>query len=103
MFFSPKSEFNQKYILHIIEKEHKNIEEVSKYSEAQLLNRIIDVIKKQKNLVCDYYIKYPNKLTQLINILHFTIFIFCHNKNSSYFSSQLNIIFADLIRILMVK
>jgi hypothetical protein len=102
IFFSPKSEFNQKFLLHIIEKEHKNMDELNKCSEAELLNRIINVINKEKDLVCDYYIKYPSKLTQLISILHFTIFIFCQNKNSSNFSTQLNVIFADLIKILAV-
>jgi hypothetical protein len=102
-FFSPKSEFNQKFLLHIIEREQKNAEKASKYSEVELLNRIIDTISKEKNLASDYYLKYPNKVVQLTSILHFTLFIFCQNKNINNFSNELNEIFAEMVTILMVR
>jgi hypothetical protein len=102
-FFSPRSEFNKKFLTHIIEKEHKNPEKTSKYSEVELLNRIIDTISKEKNLASEYYLRYPNKIVQLTSILHFALFIFCQNKNVTSFSQQLNEIFAEMVTILMKK
>jgi hypothetical protein len=89
--------------MHIIEKENKNTEKLSKYSEVELLNRIIDTISKEKNLASEYYLRYPNKVVQLTSILHFSIFIFCQNKNVTNFSQQLNEIFAEMVTILMKK
>lgn len=97
-FFSPKSEFNQRFMSHLIEKNNNNN---PAKSEVELLDRLVLTISKEKDLIYEYYEKYPYKLSHLISIVHFTVFIFCQNKNGTN-SNELNKIFARLFITLMV-
>ena len=72
-------------------------------SEVEFLDRIIQTISKEKDLSREYYEKYPYKLSQLISIVHFTIYIFFQNKNSLTYSETLNKIFSILFISLMKK
>jgi len=135
IFFSPKSEFNQKFRLHMIDKTpklmykklegptqnqffqfnnkanleffnnniNKNKTNSINSSEVEFLDRIIQTINTEKDLSKEYYEKHPYKLSQLISLVHFTIYIFFQNKNSNNYSETLNKIFSILFICLMKK
>ena len=72
-------------------------------SEVEFLDKIIRTISKEKDFNRDYYEKYPYKISQLISIIHFCMYIFYQNKNSPRYSKELNEIFNNFFVLLMKK
>jgi hypothetical protein len=72
-------------------------------SEVEFLDKIIQTYSKERDLSREFYEKYPYKLSQLISIVHFTIYIFFQNKNSPRYNQDLNDIFAKLFVLTMKK
>lgn len=131
IFFSPKSEYNQIYRIHLLdrtpkllskrfEKNQNNFflfnrqQEIggnlntnkpisSLSSEVEFLDKIIQTFSRERDLSKEYYEKFPYKLSQLMSIVHFTIYIFFQNKNSPKYSEELNNIFSKLFIITMKK
>lgn len=117
-FFSPNAEFTLKFKSHILEKTprfnsakkmmfvDKSIPDFvnnKKVSEVEFLDRLIHTISKERDLISEYYEKYPTKLGQLISIVYFIVYIFCQNKNCQDYSQELNFIFSKLFINLMKK
>lgn len=109
-FFSPKSEFNRRFRQHYLEKTPKvnnRFTSINKYtkekSEVELLDTLVQTISKEREKTFEHYEKNPYKLSQLLSMLHFSLFIFVQNKNCIIYSDELNKIFAKLVINLMKK
>lgn len=110
-FFSPNAGYNQKFRMYLLEKTPKDTntflqdvhgQRIDTKSEVEFLDRLILTMSKEKEMSYEHYEKQPHKMSQLIAIVHFTIFIFCQNKNCNSYSPELNKLFSRLFVILMV-
>jgi hypothetical protein len=72
-------------------------------SQVEFLDKIIQTFTRERDLSQEYYERFPHKITHLITIVHFTIFIFFQNRNSLNFNEHLNNIFSKLFVSTMKK
>jgi len=108
IFFSPLSELNQRFRMHLIEKTPKlfgknSLGSKKKEAEVELLNTLMVNLKKERDQSDFEYEKNSNRLIQLISMINFTVIIFNQNLRSNAFSPEINGIFSNLLIILMNK
>ncbi len=81
---------------------NKNNSINNKY-QVEFLNKMILTFTKERDLTREFYEKFPYKLSQLISIVHFSIYIYYLNKNSLKFNQDLNDIFSKFFVLTMKK